>query len=126
MTDEPKADWTDDQIIQHIRDCAIEYSKCGFNTIRANRIMDKELRPSYEVLKRKGDAALRKLLPLLNDANSTVQWVAAGFGYDIEPAACRRVLEQVMQKPDVAGIMAFVTLTERNLDSLPPIPDTWT
>src|SRR5260370_17750673 len=83
MTDEPKADWTDAQIVQHIRDCAIEYSTCGFNTIRANRIMDKELRPSYEVLRRKGHAALRKLLPLLNDANSTVQRVAAGFCYDI-------------------------------------------
>src|SRR5436853_166243 len=84
---EPPADWTDDQVVQHIRDCAIKYSKCGFNTIKANQIMDKELRP-YEVLKRKGDAALRKLLPLLNDTNSTVQWVAAGFVYDIEPAAC--------------------------------------
>ena|SRR5205085_731295 len=125
MTDEPIADWTDDQVVQHIRDCAIKYSKCGFNTIKANQIMDKELRP-YEVLKRKGDAALRKLLPLLNDTNSTVQWVAAGFVYDIEPAACRRVLEQVMQKPDIAGLMAFVTLAERNLDALPLIPDTWT
>jgi hypothetical protein len=126
MTDGSKANWIDEQIVQHMRNCAIEYSKCGFNMIRANRIMDKELRPSYEVLKHRGDAALRKLLPLLSDENSTVQWVAAGFAYDVEPAACRRVLEQVMQQRGVTGIMAFVTLAERNLDSLPPIPDTWT
>jgi len=126
MTDESKADWTDNQIVQHMRDCAIQYSKCGFNVVKANRIMDKELRRSYELLKQKGDAALRKLLPLLHDENPTVRWVAAGFAYDVEPAACRRVLEQVMQERGVNGIMAFVTLAERNLDALPRLPECWT
>jgi hypothetical protein len=122
MTGNSKNDRADDQIVQHMRKWAIEYSNYGFNTTRANRIMDKELRPSYEALRIRGDLALRKLLPLLEDANSTVRWVAAGFAYDVEPAGCRRVLEQVMQERGIAALMAWTTLAERNLDAPPPPP----
>jgi hypothetical protein len=121
VIDNSIGDWSDDQIVQHMRKWAMKYSNCGFNTIRANGIMDRELRPSYEALKSRGNLALRKLLPLLEDENSTVRWVAAGFAYDVEPTTCRRVLEQVMQDGGIAALMAWTTLAERNLGA-PPRP----
>ena len=111
-----------DQIVQCIREAAVEYSNCRLNMARANRIMNEKLRPSYKALRSRGDPALRKLLPLLEDDNATVRWVAAGFAYDLEPERCRQVLEQAMHEPGVTGIMAWAALAERNLDAPPPFP----
>lgn len=124
MIEDPTPGLREEQIIQQLREAAIAYSGCGFNTVKANRIMDKQLRPAYTALKARGDAALKKLLPLMNDDNPTVRWVAAGFAYDVEPDICRRVLEEIMKEPGINAIMAWAALAERTPES-PPDPPRW-
>jgi hypothetical protein len=121
MTTEEKSTWTDEQLVENTRKWAIELSTCRLNMVKHNRIMDRELSPIQTILTARGANALQKLLPLMQDRNPTVRWVAASFAYDVAPDMCRRVLEEVMSDSGMVGILAWAFLAYKNLDA-PPDP----
>jgi hypothetical protein len=122
MTTEERSAWTDEQLVEHTRKWAIELSTCRLNAVKHNRIMDRELSPIQTILTARGADALRKLLPLMQDQNPAVRWVAASFAYDVAPDMCRSALEGVMGERSMIGILAWAVLASKSPDA-PPDPE---
>jgi hypothetical protein len=121
MSEEVNASASDDDIVKYIRKWAVERSRCRLNFAIHNRIMDQRLFPAQAILAARGVAALRKLLPLTKDTNSSVRWVAASFAYDAAPEICRSVLEELIAEPDVIRLLAWATLAHKSPEAPPDL-----
>jgi hypothetical protein len=109
-------DWTDEELIEYFRESAIDRSRCGFNAVVGNRILDQQLVPCYQVLAERGAPALRKLLTLMSDDNANVRLEAATFAYDTDPITCRRTLQELIRKLRPVGLQAVIALLHKDAD----------
>jgi hypothetical protein len=113
---EISSNWTDEELVEYFRESAIDRSRCGFNAVAGNRVLDQQLVPCYQTLAERGALALRKLLMLTKDDDANVRLEAATFAYDTDPATCRRTLEELMRKLRPVGLRAVVTLLQKNAE----------
>lgn len=111
MIEPPSADWSDERIVDHVREWAIERSKCARDDQACDRIEAEHLFPCRDILEERGPGSVAKLLRWLDDDNRHVRFVAASFAYAADPSACRSVLQEVMHTPDRLGVLAMVTLS---------------
>jgi hypothetical protein len=124
MSDQPTPDWSDDRIVEYVRQWAIEHGKCGLDGFAANRINLRHVFPAGEILTARGPDSVTKLLPLLHDANRHVQLAAANLAYEADPIGCRRVLEELVKTLDVAGMLAWMLISHYEGPDAVPDPRT--
>ncbi len=98
-----------------VRASAIRYGKCGLNMSRANKIAEGELFPSGRLLTERGEASLRKLIPLTDDSDPAVRLWSAVFANNVAPDVCGRVLEELLAEECVVQVLAQVALYEKEL-----------
>jgi hypothetical protein len=126
MTEQLSDDWSDEQIVDYIRHWGIEHWKCGRDGYAANRINEQHIFPAGEILSRRGRGSLMKLLPLLKDNNPNVRLAAASLAYDVATPASREALEELVKTLDMAGILAWATLTiKEGPDAVPDLGALW-
>lgn len=124
MSDKPDHSWSDDELVDYIRQWAIERSKCGRDSYAAKRIDERHVFPAGNILTDRGPEAVFKLLPLLHDDNREVRLAAASIAYEVDKQKCRKVLEELVKTPDMAGIMALMTLSVKEGPDSVPNPGT--
>jgi len=83
------------------------------------------LTPGIKILKNRGKESLAKLLPMLEDANREVRLTAASIAYQIDTAACRKVLRDLMETPDGVGLMAWAALYQLDPSVAPTPIELW-
>ncbi|HZK90090.1 MAG TPA: HEAT repeat domain-containing protein [Stellaceae bacterium] len=125
MTKTPSLGWSDDKIVQSIHRWSVERSKCGFDALRYNKMDTDYLTPGIKILKNRGKESLAKLLPMLEDANREVRLTAASIAYQIDTAACRKVLRDLMETPDGVGLMAWAALYQLDPSVAPTPIELW-
>jgi hypothetical protein len=115
----PKSEWSDQDLVEHIKRWSIKQSTLGFNYARRDWITENELIPCHKILAMRGKGSLLRLLPLTEHEDRNVCLVAAAYAYDAAPGLCRRVLRKLMEKKDATALFAWSVLAEKDPEAAP-------
>jgi hypothetical protein len=111
--------WDDDQLVEQLREAAVAQSDCRLDMERANQIDREQIVPYAAALHARGRETVRKILPLLHDANSNVRLIAASCVFDTDPAASRRVLQELIQDGGVMQLFAWAVWSRHDPQTAP-------